>query len=164
MPQSIDANLRDYLQMRIAKWIADEGSNGAELAQKAGVSKAQISDAINKGSIGWKTMVGLSKVFGMTLADLEREAGAWARSRPQDILKTPPGRKALRLRDRQEWADVSRAALAEHGELDQEDVDLVGRFPDEPDLGFGGPLDVPTVAEMAAVLRARRQRLLRKQR
>jgi transcriptional regulator with XRE-family HTH domain len=160
--RSIDPSLRAYLRHRIQEWLAVDGRTARELARLAGVSAAQISDAVNDGSIGWKTMMGLLPAFGLTLGTLETAALQWAAARPVGDVAAPIRRgSAQKLHDRPEWSAVAAAALEEHGELDPEDVAAVGHIGDDTAI-FVGALDVPTVAGLAAVLGARRQRLARR--
>ena len=63
--------------------------------------------------------------------------------------------------ERPEWSTVIAAVLAEHGELESEDVEAAGRLVDDPSI-FVGSLDAPTVSGLAAVLAARRKRLARR--
>lgn len=159
--RSIDPAIRDYLQARVREWLAGEGRTGKDLAKLAGVSRAQISDALNKGQIGWRTMVGLSSVFGMGLGEMEAAAKQWASEHP-GATPRPPRRVLPRLVDRPEWASVATAAAEEHAELDPGDIAAAGQIPDDPEQTFEGPLDVPTVAGLATLLRARRVRLARR--
>ncbi len=162
MSRSIDPVLRAYLRHRIQEWLADEKRTARELAKLAGVSGAQISDAVNEGSIGWKTMMGLLPVLGLSLGTIEAAAQQWQASRP-DASPPPPSRRqgASRLCERPEWSTVIAAVLAEHGELESEDVEAAGRLVDDPSI-FVGSLDAPTVSGLAAVLAARRKRLARR--
>lgn len=162
MAQTIDPILRAYLQARIKAWLAVPDRTARELARLAGVSGAQISEAVSAGAIGWKTMTGLLPIFGLTLGSLEEEARRWAaQRRPSDVPPAPRRRGQPRLGDRPEWPAVSTAVRDEHGELDEEDVVAVGRIADDAAV-FAGPLDAPTVAGLAAVLGARRTRLARR--
>lgn len=159
MSRSIEPALRDYLRARISEWVGQDGHTAAELARRAGVSAAQISNAINKGAIGWTTMQGVMPTLGLRLDNLEAEAARWALTRaPAEATAAPSRRGYRRLQERPEWAAVAAAVTDEHGELDAEDIALAGRFPDD-ELAFSGPLDAPTVAGLAAVLAARKKRL-----
>lgn len=160
MSRSIDPTLRAYLRHLIQEWTAAEGHTARELARLAGVSAAQISEAVNEGSIGWKTMMGVLPVLGLSLGTIEAAAQQWAASRA-DVLPQAQRRGHTRLQERAEWPSVAAIALDEHGELDPEDIAAVGRIVDEPTV-FGGALDGPTVAGLAAVLEARRKRLERR--
>jgi hypothetical protein len=158
--RSIDPVLRDYLRHRIQGWLAADGRTARELAKLAGVSAAQISDAVNEGSIGWKTMMGILPVLGLTLGTLEGAAQQWTASRPE-AAPTSQRHGSPRLQDRPEWLAVAAAVVAEHGELDPEDVGATGRLVDDAAI-FAGPLDAATVSGLATVLGARRRRLARR--
>ena len=108
MSRSIDPVLRDYLRHRIQGWLAADGRTARELAKLAGVSAAQISDAVNEGSIGWKTMMGILPVLGLTLGTLEGAAQQWTASRPE-AAPTSQRHESPRLQDRPEWLAVAAA-------------------------------------------------------
>jgi hypothetical protein len=159
--RTIDPTLRAYLQHRIRDWVSQPGHTARELARRAGVSGAQMSEALNRGAIGWTTLTGILPVFGLTLATVEEAARLWAAKQPPGDLAPPSSRRTPhRLRDRPEWEAVSLATAEAHGELDPEDVAAVGMILDDRAV-FDGPLDVPTIAGLAAVLAARRRRLAR---
>lgn len=161
MAKSIDPTLRDYFRARMAEWVAQEGHTAKELASLAGLSGAQVSDAINKGSIGWGTMQGVMPVLGLRLDTVGAEAERWALTRAPADAPPPSRRGYRRLQERPEWVAVAAAVADEHGELEPDDIAMAGRFPDD-ELAFAGPLDAATVAGLAAVLAARRRRLAKK--
>lgn len=162
MSRSIDPVLRDYLRARIQEWVSEDGHTAKGFAKLADISGAQVSDAINKGSIGWTTMDGAMRVFGFkSVGALEAEAEKWAATRAPAEAAPTSRRGYRRLHERQELAAVAAVVTDEHGELDPEDIAAAGRFPDD-ELAFAGPLDAPTVAGLAAVLGARRKRLAKK--
>ena len=115
MSRSIDPVLRDYLRARIQEWVSEDGHTAKGFAKLADISGAQVSDAINKGSIGWTTMDGAMRVFGFkSVGALEAEAEKWAATRAPAEAAPTSRRGYRRLHERQEWAAVAAVVTDEH--------------------------------------------------
>jgi hypothetical protein len=162
--RQLDPHLRAYLQYRIRQWLeAEPGRTSTQLADLAGVSRPMISDAMNKGILGWKTMTNLLPIFDLSLGTVHAMADEWAENLPADadvdVDDDPPsgGRAAFpRLSKRPEWPAVAAEVLRIYRELDEDDVVEAGRFVDH---GIKGPLDAPTLADFARAIAARRRRI-----
>jgi len=78
-----------YLSERLKEWLAKPGNTQARAAKLAGVSTAQISN-LKDGSrgAGIKTIRGVSKVLGMTIAQVEAEAAKLEATRPRPAERT----------------------------------------------------------------------------
>lgn len=80
--RSSPPELNAYLSHLLDKAI-EGGATATEIARKAGISVAHVS-TIRTGQrgAGWKSVMGLAKALGKSLAELESEAQAWARNNP----------------------------------------------------------------------------------
>lgn len=80
--RSSPAGLNAYLGHLIDTEIK-AGRTATDIANKAGISVAHVS-TIRSGQrgAGWKSVMGLAKAFGKTLAEVEDEAAAWVSKNP----------------------------------------------------------------------------------
>jgi transcriptional regulator with XRE-family HTH domain len=84
-----DRALNAYLAEKLEEWLrAGPKRTQAEAARIAKVSGAQLSNLRHESrGAGMKTIKGLSKLFGMSIGQIEEEAAKFASTRPRPALR-----------------------------------------------------------------------------
>ncbi|XXX79279.1 helix-turn-helix transcriptional regulator [Sorangium sp. So ce134] len=142
-----------YVAARLERECSVRGT-AAQIARATNFSKATISAIISgRGNVGEDFAHKIAEYWGMSYAQLQREAEAW-----QD---TPEGKAAperaqpwRRLKDRPEWAAAIQAARAFYADIPPEYFDRVGKIFDD----VTRRIDAQFVGEMARVIWSTEQR------
>ncbi len=154
MSRAISEEITAFLQAKVREWLAAEASRtSAGLARQAGISAAQVSYLLNRGThVGWKTATGLGLVFGyQSIGEVETAARRWQAETgraPASSKQTPTRAPQRRLRDRPEWVEVVAQAQQERPYIPKEVFDRVGRLGDD-EIEFADGLAPSFVGDVA---------------
>jgi transcriptional regulator with XRE-family HTH domain len=86
--KSVQTEVSLYLQFRLRDLLASGKLDANTIAEKAGVTKGQISQLKNHAvGVGWKTLKGMGEVLGMSVDEIEAASSKWAKQHG-DLLKT----------------------------------------------------------------------------
>jgi transcriptional regulator with XRE-family HTH domain len=141
------------------RWILKTRKIGQrELARRSELSEPHVGMILRRlaqnpyADVGGETLAKIAKGGGVRVAWLVSEEGG------PEAGDAP--RQAPRLSDRPEWTRVREAAvrLREAEDLDEDDINAVGRMPDD-EIEFTAELDARAVLKFAAGLRALRRRV-----